>query len=116
MRVGTLDPKKFWQDNDLDITRKGIIKAIKEKQEHPNGGTFDNWITLYVAKAVSDMESDDDILYQLDTVASYSDKASKPYYFEEKTGKTQSWVGKLQGGKFAWMEAYNKRYPNEKIK
>lgn len=78
------DPKKFWQDNDLDITRKGIIKAIKEKQEHPNGGTFDNWITLYVAKAVSDMESDDDILYQLDTVASYSDKASKPYYFENK--------------------------------
>ena len=30
------------------------------------------------------MESDDDILYQLDTVASYSDKASKPYYFENK--------------------------------
>ena len=77
------DPKKFHWD-DIDITRKGILKAIKEKQVHPDGGTFDNWITLYVAKAVSDMESDDDILYELETVASYSDKTSKPYYFENK--------------------------------
>ena len=78
------DPKQFYQDNDLDISRKEIIKAIKEKQEHPNGGTFDNWITLYVAKAVSAMETNDDMLYQLETVASYSEKAQKPYYFENK--------------------------------
>ena len=76
--------KKFYTGEHIDITRKGILKAIKEQQEHPNGGTFDNWITLYVAKAVSDMEMDDDILRQLETVAGINDKAQKPYYFEDK--------------------------------
>jgi len=78
------DSKQFYQDDDLDISRKEIIKAIKEKQKHPKGGTFDNWITLYVAKAVSDMETDTSILYELEVVAGYSDKATKPYYFENK--------------------------------
>ena len=50
------DSKKFYEGDDIDISSKEILKAIKEKQEHPNGGTFDNWITLYVAKAVSAMD------------------------------------------------------------
>ena len=27
-------------------------------------------------------------------------------FFTEKTGKTQSWIGKLNGAKLAWMEPY----------
>ena len=76
--------KKFYAGEHLDINRKGILKAIKEKQEHPDGGTFDNWVTLYVAKSVRAMETDDAILEQLEQVSSYSDKATKPYYFEDK--------------------------------
>ncbi len=41
------------------------------------------------------------------TVAGLSD----PTYFVEKTGRKQSWVGKLSGGKLAWMEAYYVRFP-----
>ena len=33
-----------------------------------------------------------------------------PAFFTEKTGKTQSWVGKLNGSKLAWMEPYYARF------
>ena len=41
---------------------------------------------------------------------------SDPTYFVEKTGKKQSWVGKVSGGKLAWMEAYYARFPASDIK
>ena len=44
------------------------------------------------------------------------DGLSDPAYFVEKTGKNQSWVGKVSGGKLAWMEAYYARFPASEIK
>ena len=44
------------------------------------------------------------------------DGLSDPAYFVEKTGKNQSWVGKVSGGKLAWMEAYHARFPASEIK
>ena len=40
------------------------------------------------------------------TVSGLADSA----WFAEKTGKTQSWVGRLNGGKLAWMEPYYARF------
>ena len=39
-----------------------------------------------------------------------------PTFFSKKTGVKQTWVGKLSGGKLAWMEAYYSRYPTPEIK
>jgi poly(beta-D-mannuronate) lyase len=44
------------------------------------------------------------------------DGLSDPAYFVEKTGKKQSWVGKVSGSKLAWMEAYYARFPASGIK
>ncbi|NKB19765.1 MAG: hypothetical protein GKS01_04385 [Alphaproteobacteria bacterium] len=41
---------------------------------------------------------------------------SNQSYFTEKTGKKQTWVGRVSGGKLAWMEAYNARFPTSEIK
>ena len=46
------------------------------------------------------------------TVAGLND----PTFFSTKTGVKQTWVGKLSGGKLAWMEAYYSRYPTPEIK
>jgi poly(beta-D-mannuronate) lyase len=35
---------------------------------------------------------------------------ANPALFADKTGKKQSWVGKLNGGKLAWMEPYYARF------
>ena len=40
------------------------------------------------------------------TVAGLDD----PAYFERLTGEKQTWVGRLDGGKLAWIEAYYARY------
>jgi len=39
-----------------------------------------------------------------------------PTFFFQKTGEKQTWVGKLSGGKLAWMEAYYSRFPTPEIK
>lgn len=44
------------------------------------------------------------------------DGLSDPSYFAEKSGKKQNWVGKVSGGKLAWMEAYYARFPSSEIK
>ncbi len=41
---------------------------------------------------------------------------NNPTFFSTKTGVKQTWVGKLSGGKLAWMEAYYSRYPTPEIK
>ena len=48
------------------MTMKQILKAIKEKQEHSAGGTYDNWIILYIAKAVKGFKTDDEINQEQD--------------------------------------------------
>ena len=53
------------------MTMKQILKAIKDKQEHSAGGTYDNWIILYIAKAVKGFKTDDEINQELETVESY---------------------------------------------
>ena len=50
---------------------KQILKAIKEKQEHSQGGTYDNWITLYIAKAIKSFKTDEEITEKLDEVEDY---------------------------------------------
>lgn len=35
-----------------------------------------------------------------------------PSFFAKKTGKKQSWVGRLSGGKLAWLEIYHARFPS----
>ncbi len=44
------------------------------------------------------------------------DGLSDPAYFVEKSGKKQNWVGRVSGGKLAWMEAYYARFPTSEIK
>ena len=66
------------------LTKKQILEAIKNKEEHSKGGTFDNWITLYVAKAVREMQTDDDIISALDKVSDMTDKASDENYYQNK--------------------------------
>ena len=39
-----------------------------------------------------------------------------PTFFAERTGEKQTWVGKMSGGKLAWMEAYYARFPIPEIK
>ena len=54
------DPVQFNEENskkENKMTKKGILEAIKDGQEHSSGGTFDNWITLYIAKAVKDNDT-----------------------------------------------------------
>ena len=43
-------------------------QSYKEKQPHSKGGTYDNWITLYIAKAVKGFKTDDEINQELGTV------------------------------------------------
>ena len=45
-----------------------IIKAIKENREHSGGGTYDNWITLYISKAVRQMKTNEEIFNGLEPV------------------------------------------------
>lgn len=46
------------------------------------------------------------------TVAGLSD----PSFFARKTGQRQNWVGRLNGSKLAWMEAYYARRRDAKLK
>ncbi len=45
------------------------------------------------------------------TVAGLDD----PAYFERLTGEKQNWVGSLDGGKLAWMEAYYARFRDKTL-
>lgn len=38
-----------------------------------------------------------------------------PSFFEEATGEKQSWVGSLNGGTLAWMEAWNARFDDPAV-
>ena len=65
------DPVQHTEDlskEESKMTLKQILKAIKEKQPHSKGGTYDNWITLYIAKAVKGFKTDDEINQELETV------------------------------------------------
>jgi len=82
-----VDPIQAVEDeaDKHQITRPEILKNIRSKKEHWGGGTFDNWILLYVAKAVKDMETDRSILIDLDRVREFSDKADdQDIYFKKK--------------------------------
>ena len=76
------DPIQVAEDeaDKKQITRKQIITNILKGVEHSSGGTFDNWILLYVAKSVKALDSDYNILEQLSRVKEKSDKASVEYF------------------------------------
>ena len=40
------------------------------------------------------------------------DGLDDPSFFEKQTGQKQGWVGKLDGGKLAWLEIYHARFPD----
>ena len=40
------------------------------------------------------------------------DGLGDPSFFADATGKKQSWVGRLSGGKLAWLEIYHARFPS----
>ena len=68
-----------------DITREKILQNIRKGAEHKDGGTFDNWVLLFVAKSVKAMESDYKILADLDRIREHSDKADdNNEYFKKK--------------------------------
>ena len=54
------------KESSYNLTQ--IIKAIKENREHSNGGTYDNWITLYISKAVRGMKTNEEIFNGLEAV------------------------------------------------
>ena len=72
------------------MTKKGILEAIKDGQEHSSGGTFDNWITLYIAKAVKDNDTDDAIKKKLDEVREYKNTEYKGGYDEAIHNKIEA--------------------------
>ena len=77
--------KKNFEPGELKLSRKEIIKRIREKVAHPKGGTFDNWILEYVSKAVVALQTDEDILFALDQIKEFSEKPQEnPEYFQEK--------------------------------
>ena len=41
------------------------------------------------------------------------DGLDDPAFFERETGKKQSWVGTLNGGKLTWLEIYQARFPTD---
>ena len=68
-----------------NISREQILINIRKGVAHEGGGTFDNWVLLYVAKSVKAMETDYEILKALDRVREHSDKAdTKNLYFKKK--------------------------------
>jgi hypothetical protein len=61
---------------EKNMSMKNIIQAIKDKTAHSQGGTYDNWITLYIAKAVKGFKTDDEINQELEVV---EDHKNTPY-------------------------------------
>jgi len=56
---------KDLKEKDKEYSTKDIIKALKNKEEFPGkGGTWDNWITLLVAKLVGAGKTDKEIIAQ----------------------------------------------------
>jgi hypothetical protein len=56
---------KDLKEKDKEYSTKDIIKALKNKDEFPGkGGTWDNWITLLIAKLVGVGKTDKEILTQ----------------------------------------------------
>ena len=51
-----------------NVTREQILLNIRKGLTHEGGGTFDNWVLLYIAKAVKTMETDYEIIKALDRV------------------------------------------------
>ena len=87
------DPVQFNEENskkENKMTKKGILEAIKDGQEHSSGGTFDNWITLYIAKAVKDNDTDDAIKKKLDEVREYKNTEYKGGYDEAIHNKIEA--------------------------
>ena len=81
------DPIQIAEDDadKQNITRAKILQNIRKGVEHKDGGTFDNWVLLFVAKAVKDMETDYLILKDLDRIREHSDKADdNNEYFKKK--------------------------------
>jgi len=77
--------KKNFEPGELKLSKKEIIKRIREKVTHPKGGTFDNWILEYVSKAVVGLQTDEDIFFALNQIKDFSEKPQEnPEYFQDK--------------------------------
>ena len=61
------------------VAQHDIIQNIKNKVEHPKGGTFDNWVMTLCGKAIAEGTTDDEIdeiLEVLDPLWEYAGKSS----------------------------------------
>jgi hypothetical protein len=79
--------KKNFEPGELKLSKKEIIKKIREKATHPKGGTFDNWILEYVSKAVVALQTDEDILFALEPLWEFADTETDSNGIETYQGR-----------------------------
>jgi len=123
------EERDFSESNARPLSQslQRILNNIKNKREHNEGGTFDNWIVSFVAIAVSEMRSDKEIMEHLESVWEYADKIDDEYqgrnqkdYFEFKISNCRDKFDKADPGplreKFMQDTIYNlkgKKYYNK---
>lgn len=80
-------PKIIINENNIEnkltketFTIKQIKQNIKNKVDHPRGGTFDNWITDLTAKLIAARKTDKQIAAEIKTYWLYADKDSTGKY------------------------------------
>jgi hypothetical protein len=71
---------KVIADKNKTLPIKEIIKKIRAREEHPRGGTFDNWVTDLIAKFIAAKKTDKDIKKELSKLWLYADKDSRGDY------------------------------------
>ena len=87
--------KKIFGPGEIKYSKSQIIKKIKEKAEHPRGGTFDNWILDYVAKSVVGLMTDDFIHLILEPLWKFKNDQSQDQeeYFNNKITNVRKHFG-----------------------
>ena len=59
------EPVNNFKEEDKEYSTKDIIKALKNREVFPGkGGTWDNWITILIAKLMGSGKTDNEILIQ----------------------------------------------------
>ena len=64
-KIFSAEPVKNFKEEDKEYSTKDIIKALKNREVFPGkGGTWDNWITILIAKLMGSGKTDKEILIQ----------------------------------------------------
>ena len=64
-KIFSAEPVNNFKEEDKEYSTKDIIKALKNREVFPGkGGTWDNWITILIAKLMGSGKTDKEILIQ----------------------------------------------------